>query len=86
MRKREFRVTDPSEAAFLGEVEVRLVEAHELARCEQEVCEKHYLKKRSIGGGTTLVRRRVSRTMAGIAGMVGGGLPFEGAGELDRLE
>jgi hypothetical protein len=50
MRKREFRVTDPSEAAFLGEVEVRLLEAHELARCEQEVCEKHYLKNAQLVG------------------------------------
>lgn len=50
MRKREFRVTDPSEAAFLGEVEVRLVEVHELARCQQEVCENHYLKNADLVG------------------------------------
>jgi hypothetical protein len=50
MRKKEFRITDPTEAAFLAEVEVRLVEAHELARCQQEVCEKHYLKNAELVG------------------------------------
>jgi hypothetical protein len=49
-RKREFRISDPIEAAFLAEVQVRLVLPTELARCEQEVCEKHYLKNADLVG------------------------------------
>lgn len=48
--KREFRISDPIEAAFLAEVQVRLVSPMELARCEQEVCEKHYLKNADLVG------------------------------------
>ena len=50
MRKSKFRVTDPSEAGFLGQVEVRLVMPTELARCEQEVCENHYLENAHLVG------------------------------------
>jgi hypothetical protein len=50
MRKREFRVTDPIEAAFLAEVEVRRVLPSELARCKREVCENHYLKSADLVG------------------------------------
>ncbi|HSR54313.1 MAG TPA: ISAs1 family transposase [Acidobacteriota bacterium] len=48
--RKEFRVTDPIEAAFLAQVEVRLVLPEELARCRQEVCEKHYLKSADLVG------------------------------------
>lgn len=44
MRTSNFRVTDPTEAGFLAQVEVRLVMPTELARCEQEVCENHDLE------------------------------------------
>ena len=53
MRKKDrkaFRVTDPIEAALLAQVEVRLVLPEELARCEQEVCQKHYLKNADLVG------------------------------------
>lgn len=50
MRKREFRITDPTEAAFLAQVAVRLVLPTELARCEREVCENHYLGNAHLVG------------------------------------
>ena len=50
MRKTKFRITDPTEAGFLAQVEVRLVLPTELARCEKEVCENHYLKTADLVG------------------------------------
>jgi Druantia protein DruA/Transposase DDE domain len=50
MRKKQFRITDPIEAAFLTQVVVRRVLAHEMSRCQQEVCEKHYLKSADLVG------------------------------------
>lgn len=50
MRKTKFRITDPTEAGFLAQVEVRRVLPTELARCEKEVCESHYLKTADLVG------------------------------------
>jgi len=50
MRKKTFRITDPIEAGFLTQVVVRRVLPHERARCQQEVCEKHYLKNADLVG------------------------------------
>ena len=50
MRKTKFRITDPIEAAFLAQVVVRRLLPPELARCHQEVCQKHYLKSADLVG------------------------------------
>ena len=50
MGKHTFRLTDPIEAAFAAQVIVRLVEPHELARCQREVEERHYLKNAHLVG------------------------------------
>ena len=50
MRKKTFEITDPTEAAFLSGVQLRRVLPEELARCRQEVCEKHYLKTADMVG------------------------------------
>jgi hypothetical protein len=50
MRKKTFCITDPIEAAFLAQVVVRLILPHEMARCRQEVSEKHYLKNADLVG------------------------------------
>ena len=50
MRPKPFESTDPVESAFLKEVVVRQVLPHELGRCQQEVCEKHYLENAYLVG------------------------------------
>ena len=50
MRNSRFRITDPIEAGLLAQVVLRRVLAHELARCQQTVCEKHYLKSADLVG------------------------------------
>ena len=50
MRKTKFRISDPNEAAFLAHMVVREVWPQELARCQQEVCEHHYLKNAHLVG------------------------------------
>jgi len=50
MRKKTFRITDPITAEFLAQVVVRRVLPHEIARCQQKVCEKHYLKTADLVG------------------------------------
>ena len=50
MRKKTFRITDPNEAAVLAQVELRRVLPHELAQCQQEVSENHYLKNAHLVG------------------------------------
>lgn len=50
MRPKTFECTDPVESGFLKEVVVRRVLPHELERCQQEVCEKHYLENAHLVG------------------------------------
>ncbi len=50
MGKHTFCLTDPIEAAFAAQVVVRLVEPHELARCQREVEARHYLKNAHLVG------------------------------------
>lgn len=50
IRKREFPIPDPTAAAFLAQVELRLVLPPELARGEREVCENHYLGNAHLVG------------------------------------
>ena len=50
MSAKTFRTTDPIETKFLAEVRVRVALPQELARCRQEVCEKHYLKTADLVG------------------------------------
>ena len=50
MRNKTFAITDPIDAGFLAQVELRRVLPHEIARCQQAVCEKHYLKTADLVG------------------------------------
>ena len=50
MRKKTFRIADPIESAFLAQVEVRRLLPHETARCQQAVCENHYLQSADLVG------------------------------------
>ena len=50
MHKSKFRITDPIEAAFLAQVAVRGVLPQEIARCQQEVRENHYLGNAHLVG------------------------------------
>lgn len=50
MRKARFSITDSIEAGFLAQVVLRRVLPHELARCQQVVCEEHYLKSADLVG------------------------------------
>jgi len=50
MRQKTFEVTDPLERSSLTQVVVRRVLPHELSRCQQEVCENHYLKSADMVG------------------------------------
>lgn len=50
MRRKEFRVTDPVESAFLNQVQVRLLLPMEMERCREEVCRHHYLKSADLVG------------------------------------
>lgn len=50
MSAKTFQTTDPIESKFFAEVRVRVVLPQELARCRQEVCEKHYLKTADLVG------------------------------------
>ena len=50
MSKKEFRVSDPVESAFLGEIELRLVMPEEQARWKALVIEQHYLGSAQMVG------------------------------------
>lgn len=50
MGKSKFRISDPLEAAFLTQVVVRQALPCEIARCQQVVCDKHYLKTADLVG------------------------------------
>lgn len=50
MGKSKFRISDPVEAAFLAQVVVRRALPCEIPRCQQVVCDKHYLKTADLVG------------------------------------